>query len=360
MDYYEILGVSRDASQSEIKSAYRKLSKKYHPDKVKGDKTSDDKYKQINRAYEALSDPKKKQAYDQFGSEDGPPFDFAQGKQSGGQGGFGGFSGGSAGFEGFGDIFETFFGGSRGQARTRDQRGRTIQVRAVVSMEEAFHGVTKKIRIKTHLACSSCNGSGSKKGSKQVSCSTCNGTGQITKTAQSFFGVVQQSMMCDSCQGSGKIPESPCSSCSGEGRVVSQEDVKVEIPPGIDTGQTLRVKEKGEAGRQGAPAGDLHVVVEVQSDSRLTRNRNDLHTEVFVSVPDAVLGTEIKIETFGGSVTLKVPAGTQPGQTLRVKGKGMPVLNSSRHGDLYVTVQVEVPKRTSRDERKLWENLRRG
>ena len=351
MDYYEILGVSRDASPSEIKGAYRKLSKKYHPDKVKGDKGSEDKYKQINRAYEALSDPKKKQAYDQFGSEDGPQF-------GGGQGGFSGFSGGGAGFEGFGDIFDTFFGGGRGQTRTRDQRGRTIQVGVVVSMEEAFHGTTKKIRIKTHISCSSCKGSGVKKGSKQKSCSTCNGIGQVTRSAQSFFGVVQQSMMCESCKGSGKVPESPCSSCGGEGREVGQEEIKVEIPPGINTGQTLRVSGKGEAGRQGAGAGDLHVVVDVQPDSRLNRNRDDLHTEVNVSAADAVLGTEIKIETFGGSVTLKVPAGTQPGQTLRVKGKGMPVLSSSRHGDLYVTVEVEIPKRVGRKEKGLWEELR--
>lgn len=349
MDYYQTLGLSRDASADDIKKAYRKLSKEYHPDKHKGDKKAEEKYKQINRAYEALSDPKKKQAYDQFGSEDGPQF--------GGAGGFSGFGGGAQSFGGFGDIFETFFGGRRGGGAAR-QQGRTLEVQIAISLEDAFNGTRKTIRLKKMAACSSCKGSGQKKGSKSVNCSTCNGTGQVTKTAQSFFGVIQQSMICEKCRGAGKIPEKPCGECAGEGRVKKSEEVTVDIPAGINDGQTLRIRGKGEAGRQGTEAGDLYVHIRVAQDPNLVRDGNDLRAKVKIPVPDAVLGTEVKIKTFEGDVKVKIPAGTQPGQILRVKGSGMPVVNSSRRGDLFVHVVVEVPKKMGRGERKKWEDLR--
>ena len=359
MDYYQTLGLSRDASADDIKKAYRKLSKEYHPDKHKGDKKAEEKYKQINRAYEALSDPKKKQAYDQFGSEDGPQFGGAGG--GGGFGGFGGFGSGG-GFEsagGFGDIFETFFGGRRGGGGSREQ-GRTLEIQIAISLEDAFNGTRKTIRLKKMAACSSCSGSGQKKGSKSINCTTCNGTGQVTKTAQSFFGVIQQSMICEKCRGAGKVPEKPCGECSGEGRVKKSEEVVVDVPAGINDGQTLRIRGKGEAGRVGSEAGDLYVHIRVAPDARLVRDGNDLRAEVRIPVPDAVLGTEVKIKTFEGDVKVKIPAGTQPGQILRVKGSGMPVVNSSRRGDLFVHVVVEVPKRVGRNEKKLWEGLRNG
>lgn len=349
MDYYEILGVSRDASQNDVKKAYRTLSKKYHPDKHKGEKEAEEKYKQINRAYECLSDPKKKQAYDQFGSEDGPQFG----------GGGGSPFGGGQGFEGFGDIFETFFGGGRGAQRASANRhGRDAEVVVRISLKEAYTGATKNIRIKKFVSCKACLGAGSKKGSKNVSCSTCGGAGQVAKTVQSFFGVIRQNVVCDSCKGVGRVPESPCDTCHGEGRARGSEEVTVEIPSGISSGQTLRVREKGEVGRQGAKAGDLYVHVEVAADANLMRNGDDLRTRISINAPDAALGTQIQVKNISGDVTLKILAGTQPGQVLRVRGKGMPVLNASRHGDLYVEVIVEVPKKLGKKEKKLWEDLR--
>lgn len=343
MDYYQILGISKGASPDEIKKAYRSLSKEWHPDKHKGDKAAEEKYKQINRAYEALSDPKKKQAYDQFGNEDGPQFG------GGGQNPFG------AG--GFGDIFETFFGGNRG-GRPRDERGRDAEVAIEISLEESFHGISKTIRLRKFVACETCGGSGDTKGASKATCKTCGGTGQVVRTVQSFFGTLQQSTLCDACHGAGKVSEKPCKTCAGAGRVQGSEEILVSVPAGIDTGQRLRIRGRGEAGSHGAPAGDLYVEIAVKKDPRFERRGDDLLHEIAVPVTDAVLGGEVTIKTFEDPVTLKIPAGTQPKQILRVKGKGMPVLNTSRRGDLYVTVNVEVPTKISRGERKLWEELR--
>ena len=345
MDYYQILGVSKNASPEEIKKAYRTLSKEWHPDKHKGDKTAEEKYKQINRAYEALSDPKKKQSYDQFGNEDGPQF-------SGG-----GFGQGPFGAGGFGDIFETFFGGNRG-GRPRDERGRDAEVAIEVTLEEAFHGVKKTMRLRKLTPCETCGGSGDTKGSAKVTCKTCGGTGQVVRTVQSFFGTLQQSTLCDTCLGSGKTSENPCKTCAGEGRVQGSEEVVVEVPSGIQTGQRLRIRGKGEAGRHGTSAGDLYVEISVREDPRFRREGDDVHLEQTISIAEAVLGRDMTIETFEDPVKLKIPAGTQPKQVLRVKGRGMPVLSSSRRGDLYVTVNIEVPTKLSRSERKLWEELR--
>jgi molecular chaperone DnaJ len=354
VNYYQILGVSKDSSQSDIKKAYRKLSKEWHPDKHKGDKKAEDKYKQINRAYECLSNSGKKQAYDQFGSEDGPQFGGGGGGNPFG-GGFQGFQGGGGGF---GDIFETFFGGGRGRTNPSDVQGRDVEARINISMEDSYHGTTQAIRMKKHVQCETCTGSGAKKGSKKINCHECNGTGQVTRTVQSFFGAISQSMMCEVCRGSGKLPESPCGKCSGEGRAIDLEEITVDIPAGIDDGQTLRVPGKGEAGRQGSQSGDLYVRISVSSDKRFMRAGDDLKIEKVISVADAVLGTEEEIETFSGKVKVKVPAGTQPDQILRIKSKGMPVLNTSRFGDLFVMVKIEVPKKVSRKERDMWESLR--
>lgn len=359
MDYYKILGVSRSASQDEIKKAYRTLSKEWHPDKYRSSgseqkrKDAEEKYKEINRAYECLSDPKKKQTYDQYGSEEGPQF-------GGGGGGFSGFGNGfQGGASGFGDIFETFFGGAGG-GRAREERGRDAEVAIEISLEDSFHGTTKTIRLKKSVVCTTCNGSGDTKGSSKVTCKTCDGTGQVTKRVQSFLGVIQQSVICSECRGSGKISEKPCATCSGEGRTRGSEDVSVEVPRGIQDGQTLRIRGKGESGRQGTPAGDLFVHIRIHPDARFEREGDDLKISHTIAVVDAVLGTEADIPTFDGTVTLKIPAGTQPNQVLRVKGKGMPILSSSRMGDLYVTIEIAVPKKLDRKERKLWEELRGG
>jgi len=357
MDYYEVLGIKKGASPEDIKKAYRRLSKENHPDRHKGDKTIEEKYKQINRAYEVLSDPKKKQMYDQFGSEDGP---------------FGGVHAehgrstqgapfGAQGFEGFGDIFETFFGGGgAGGRRQADTRGRDVEVRIEISLLESFQGTKKTLRVRKMVVCETCKGTGDKEGSKKISCPECRGTGQVTRTAQSFFGMIQQSMMCEKCKGSGKIPETPCAKCKGEGRVQGEEEITVDIPRGIAHGQTLRVRGKGEAGRQGTAAGDLFVNVGVRPDPRFDRDDADLHVTTPLSILDAVLGATIAIETLDGKVDLKIPEGTQPEQIFRIKGHGMPVLSSSRFGDLYVHVRLDVPKKLSRAERKMWEELRKG
>jgi len=357
-DFYEVLGVERNASQEDIKSAYRKLSKEWHPDKHKGEKEAEQKYKKINEAYETLGNPKKRQMYDQFG---------AAGAQAGaGFSGFEGFQGfrgfGAEDLGGFSDIFESFFGGGRGtRARAqREQRGGDIEVAITVPFDDVVHGAKRTLSLRKQQKCSVCDGRGAQPGSKTVSCSTCGGTGQVTRTVQSFFGTLQQNSVCTECHGSGTVPEEACKRCGGEGRVDEVASVTVEVPAGIQDGQTLRLRGQGHAGRQKAAAGDLFIHVRVEEDARFERDGDDVRSEQMISVPDAVLGTEIEVETVHGGVRLKVPAGTQPAQVFRLKGKGMPVLGSSRHGDHYVTVQVEIPRKLSRREKQLleeWKNV---
>ncbi len=356
-DYYAILGVSKSSSESEIKQAYRKLSKELHPDKHKGDKSKEDKFKEVNEAYEVLSDPKKKQAYDQFGSTDGSsPF---------GGGGFGGFSG--QGFDpsqfnggDFSDLFESFFGGGGGRRqRTADPRGRDVQAEVVIDFTEAVTGKEQMISMKAQVACSECEGSGNESGSKLVTCSECGGTGAVQRTTNSLFGQIRQSVQCSRCKGTGKIPEKPCRKCDGEGRVLEKKTVSVHIPAGIDDGQTLRIKGEGEAGQRGSASGDLLVRVRVQPDRRFERDGDDIRGTLSLKLIDAVLGADVSVETVHGPVTMTIPAGTQPGQILRIKGKGMPVVNSSRTGDHYVTVDIVVPTKLSREEKRLWEELRK-
>ena len=350
-DFYHTLGLSRDADEAAIKKAYRDLSKKWHPDKHKGDKEAEAKFKDINEAYEVLGNKQRRAQYDQFGSTGGP----------GGQGfDFSGFQSGE--FSGLGDIFESFFGGGGGfsQRRQADQRGGDMQVRIQVDFMESVSGTKKTMKLDRLIACDACGGSGAEKDAKTVTCRECGGTGQITRTAQSFFGTIQQSVLCSSCQGAGTVPDKKCTSCQGEGRRKASKEVTVEIPAGIHDGQTIRVSGQGEAGRQGAPAGDLYVIIQVKADPRFHRQGDDIQSEATISVPDAILGTTITVETVQGETTLKVPEGTQSGQVLRLKGKGMPILNSSRHGDHYVTVAVSIPKKLSRAEKKLieeWKNL---
>ncbi|MBM3230882.1 molecular chaperone DnaJ [Candidatus Peregrinibacteria bacterium] len=353
-DYYQILGLSRDASAADIKKAYRDLSKQWHPDKHKGDKSAEAKFKEINEAYEALGNPDKKSRYDQFGTTGGP--------QGGGFGGFdfSGFQNGN--FEGgLGDIFESFFGGGGGGARrgARSERGRDLQIGVAVEFSDAVTGVRKTVTVERLVVCKECDGKGSAKGTQMKTCERCKGTGQITRTAQSFFGTIQQSVLCDLCKGAGKVPEKPCGTCDGQGRRRESSALTLDIPAGIDDGQTLRVTGQGEAGVRGAPAGDLYVEISVRSDKRFTRDGSDIKTDLHVRVPDAALGTDVSVETVTGKTTLRVPAGTQSGQVLRIKGKGMPVLNSSRFGDHYVRVVVDIPAKLSREEKKLMEEWRK-
>lgn len=357
-DFYAILGVSKSASETEIKQAYRKLSKELHPDKHKGDKGKEAKFKEVNEAYEVLSDPKKKENYDRFGSAD-------FGGMGGGGQGFGGFQGGFQGFDpsqfsdmGFGDMFESFFGGQ--SRRGNDGRGRTVQVDIEVPFAATVTGDVHRVTFKTHVTCSECSGNGGSPGAKIVTCTECGGTGAVTRNTRSIFGAIQQSVVCPTCHGSGKIPEKPCKKCKGEGRVSEQKSLDIRIPAGIDDGQSLRLKGEGEAGRQGAAAGDLLVRVQVKPDARFVREGDDIRSSVSITVIDAVLGTEKDIETVHGKKKISIPAGTQPGQVLRLKGEGMPVVNTSKRGDHYATIDIAVPTKLSREEKKLYEELKKS
>ncbi|MFH0770077.1 MAG: molecular chaperone DnaJ [Candidatus Peregrinibacteria bacterium] len=358
-DFYSVLGVAKEASKEEVKKAYRRLSKELHPDKHPGDKEAERKFKEINEAYEVLSDPEKRQQYDQFGTTAGP------GGQ-GGPGGFGGFD--FSGFQGFsngdfgglGDLFEGFFsGGGRGRKQKVSDRGGDREARLSVPFMDAVHGAEKQIMIDRLTQCGACSGSGGAKDSSLKDCEACGGTGQRTEASQSFFGVIRRSFACDACSASGKVHAKPCGACKGEGRLREHSAVSVQIPAGIQTGQTLRVNGYGDAGRRGDEAGDLYLHIEVEEDRRFQRDGDDIRTALSVSVVDAILGAEKEIETVHGRKTLKIPAGTQPGQVFRMKGKGMPILSSSRTGDHYTEVKVIIPEKLSRAEREVVEQWKK-
>jgi molecular chaperone DnaJ len=371
-DPYEILGVSKNASDADIKQAYRKLSKEWHPDKHPSTRSTgsgqvgsgqakreaEEKYKEINQAYELLSDPKRRQMYDQFGHAGG---------RAGSGFGFGGVDPSEfmSAFGGFEDILETFFGSGFGvfagggvrRSRVQEQ-GRDMEVAVRVPFESVVSGGTQEVTMRKHALCSDCGGMGSREREELKDCSKCDGKGVTVKIHRSFLGVIERQSACEHCGGSGRVMENPCRSCGGEGRREEKTTITVRIPPGVDSGTTLRLSGEGEAGRRGAKAGDLYVHVDVEGDPRFEREGSDIRSRVRVRVEDAVLGAEIPIETVHGEVIVKIPEGTQPGQVIRLKGKGLPVLSSSRHGDHYVEVLVEIPKRLSRSERKLWEELR--
>lgn len=357
-DPYSVLGLERSASADDIKKAYRRLSKEWHPDKHKGQKDAESKFKEINEAYETLSDPDKKRTYDQFGRMGGQP----GGGGGGGAGGFdfSGFQGGMGDMGDIGDLFENFFGGQRGGGRRRTQgQDRTIGVE--IDLRDTLEKKTVQLRLTRVRSCDTCAGSGAAKGAKTVTCKTCGGTGQVTRVAQSIFGSVQQRSVCNECHGAGTIPETPCPTCKGEGRASKTENVSIDIPAGIDDGQQLRLQGQGDAGLRGQPAGDLYVTIRVKPDPRFEREGADLKSSVTVSAIDAILGAEIDVETVQGSSTITLPAGTQPGQVLRLKGKGLPELNRSRHGDHYAEIVVEIPTKLSKQERKIleeWKNIR--
>jgi molecular chaperone DnaJ len=342
-ELYSVLGVSKDASAEDIKKAYRKMSKEWHPDRHKGDKAAEEKFKEINQAYEILSDPQRKAQYDQFGST---------GNQGPG-GGFGGFD--FSGFQNgadFGDLFENFFGG---RARQQERESTDMEIEIAIDLVDSVVGSQKTVRLSRLIACDTCDGKGAEPGSAIVTCSVCGGTGQTVHTVNSFFGQIQQRGVCRNCKGSGKVPEKPCHTCKGDGRVQKSSDVQIEIPKGIDHGQTLRVRGEGNAGLRGEGTGDLYVHIRIRNDARFVREGSDIRSQTAVPVIDALLGGEVTIETVHGSTTVQIPEGTQPGQILRIRGKGMPVLGSSRMGDHYVELLVDIPKKLSRKERKILE-----
>ena len=343
-DYYEVLGLQKGASENDIKRAYKRLASKHHPDKNQGSKEAEEKFKEINEAYEVLGDDQKRAAYDQYGH--------AAFEQGGDAGGFGGGFGGADFGDMFGDIFGDIFGGG-GRGRQRVVRGEDLRYDLEITLEEAVKGTTKDIQINTLAHCDSCGGSGAEKGSKVETCPNCHGSGRIRRQ-QGFF--VSESI-CPTCHGSGKKIEKPCRSCHGEGRVHKKENLSVKIPAGVDTGNQLRLAGKGAAGENGAPAGDLYVVIHVREHNIFERDGNNLYCEVPISFATAALGGEIEVPTLDGRVKLKIPAETQTGKLFRMRGKGVASTRSGYAGDLICRIVVETPVNLTSEQKELLQKL---
>jgi len=334
-DYYEILGVNRDADEEEIKKAYRKLAVKHHPDKNPGDKAAEENFKELSEAYEALSDPQKRAAYDQYGHAAFDP------RARMGRAGPGSFHDPFEIFRevfGGGNIFDEFFGASRNDP-TQPQRGNDLRYDLEISFEEAAMGCDKEISVTKPERCDVCQGSGVESGSKTKTCSTCQGRGQVI-SSRGIFSIAQT---CPHCQGAGRVVEKPCKNCRGAGRRDHASKIKLRIPAGVDTGSRLRSVGSGEAGMRGGPPGDLYVVLHIRAHELFQRDGDDLLCEVPVSFVQAALGTEVEVPTLNGNALLKIPAGTQPGAMFRLKGKGVKNLQGYGHGDLHVRIDVEVP-----------------
>lgn len=352
-DYYEVLGVSKDASPEEIKKAYRQKAIQYHPDKNPGDKESEEKFKEAAEAYEVLSNSEKKQRYDQFG-------------HAGMGNGAGGFSGQNMNmddiFSMFGDIFGGHFGGFGGfggSSRGRQQRvnrGQNLRVKVKLNLQEIAKGSEKKIKVKKYVACNTCNGTGAKDGSYST-CSTCHGSGQVTRVSNTFLGQMQTTSACPTCGGEGKIITNKCTTCYGEGIVQGEEVISLNIPAGVAEGMQLSVSGRGNAARRGGINGDLIVLIEEEEHPELIRDEQDLIYNLFLNFPDLALGTTVEIPTVEGKVKVKIDAGTQSEKILRLRGKGLPDVNGYRKGDILVKVHAWIPTRLTADEKKLLEKL---
>lgn len=349
-DFYEVLGVSRSATDDEIKKAYRKLAKKYHPDLNPDDSSAEQKFKEVSEAYEILSDKEKRSRYDQFGHAGVDP-NFGAGGGAGGFGGFGGFDMGDI----FGDIFGGGFGGFGGRSSTRrgPKRGSDVNTEITITFEEAVFGCEKEISLYRIETCPDCNGSGAQPGTEVTTCSVCGGRGQVTTTQRTILGNMQTVTTCSACGGKGKVAKEPCSKCAGKGRVRKSRKIKVKIPAGIDNGQTISLGGQGNAGEQGAPNGDLYVSVYVKPSQTFERNGFDVSYKMDISFAEAALGASVEVPTLDGKVKYEIPEGTQPGTVFRFKGKGIPYLKRSGRGDQYVMVNVVVPKHLSAKQKEL-------
>lgn len=333
-EYYDRLGVSKDASQDEIKRAYRKMSKKYHPD-INKEPGAEEKYKEVQEAYETLSDDQKRAAYDQYGP-DGANAGF------GGQGGFGGFDGG-AGFGGFEDIFSSFFGGGASRNPNAPRQGDDLQYRVNLSFEEAVFGAEKEVHYNREATCKTCSGSGAKPGTSPVTCGRCHGQGVINVDTQTPLGVMRRQVTCDVCHGTGQEIKDPCQTCHGTGHEKQSHKVSAKIPAGVETGQQIRLAGQGEAGFNGGPYGDLFVIINVNPSDKFTRDGSTIYYTLNISFVQAALGDTVEVPTVHGNVEMTIPAGTQTGKTFRLKGKGAPRLRGGSQGDQHVTVKIVTP-----------------
>ena len=354
-DYYEVLGVSKSATPEELKKAYRKLALQYHPDRNPGNKEAEEKFKEAAEAYEVLSNPEKRQRYDQFG--------FA------GMGGAGGYSGQGMSmddiFSQFGDLFADFglgsffgggFGGGSRSSGTVRERGGNIRVKVKMNLQEIEKGAKKKIKVSKYVTCDHCHGSGSEDGSTDT-CPTCKGRGQVIRTVNSFLGQMQTASTCPNCGGTGKVIKNKCTHCHGDGIVKGEEVIDIDIPAGVGEGMQLTMRGKGGAGPHNGINGDLYVLIEEEKHPELERDGSNLIYNLFISVPQAILGTEAEVPTVSGKVRVKIVPGTQSGKILRLRGKGLPVVNGYGNGDLLVYVNVWIPKKLSKDEEKVLQGL---
>ena len=332
-EYYDRLGVSKDASQDEIKRAYRKMSKKYHPD-INKEPGAEEKYKEVQEAYETLSDDQKRAAYDQYGPDGANGF--------GGQGGFGGFDGG-AGFGGFEDIFSSFFGGGATRNPNAPRQGDDLQYRVNLSFEEAIFGAEKEVHYNRDATCKTCSGSGAKPGTSPVTCGRCHGQGVINVDTQTPLGMMRRQVTCDVCHGTGQEIKEPCQTCHGTGHEKQSHKVSVKIPAGVETGQQIRLAGQGEAGFNGGPYGDLFVIINVNPSDKFTRDGSTIYYTLNISFVQAALGDTVEVPTVHGNVEMTIPAGTQTGKTFRLKGKGAPRLRGGSQGDQHVTVKIVTP-----------------
>jgi molecular chaperone DnaJ len=355
-DYYEILGVDKNASEQDLKSAFRRLAKEHHPDRNPGNKSAEQKFKEINEAYEALKDPQKRAAYDRFGHAA-----FEGGMGGRGPGGAGGFGPdfASSMSDIFDDLFGEFMGGRRGsgqRARSGRERGADVRYNMEISLQEAYAGKNAQVRVPTSVACETCSGTGAKVGTKPVSCHTCAGLGKV-RASQGFFTIERT---CPSCQGRGEVIDDPCPGCSGAGRVTKERTLSVNIPAGVEDGTRIRLAGEGEAGLRGGPPGDLYIFLSIKPHPFFQRDGADIFCKVPISMTTAALGGQVDVPTLEGiSTRVRIPEGTESGKQFRLKGKGMPVLRSKSTGDMYLQVDVETPKNLSRRQRELLEEFER-
>lgn len=340
-EFYDTLGVSKNATQDEIKKAYRKLSKQYHPDLNKA-ADAEENYKKVQEAYDTLGDEQKRASYDQFGAAG------ANGGFGGDQGGFSGFQ--SGGFGGFEDIFSSFFGEGRQSNPSAPRQGDDLQYRINLKFEEAIFGVEKEIKYNREDLCQTCGGSGAKPGTKPTTCSKCGGRGQINVDRQTPLGMMRSTITCDVCHGTGQEIKNKCTACRGTGHEKRAHTVKVKVPAGVETGQQMRLQNQGEAGFNGGPFGDLYVRFQVEASKQFKRDGSEIFFEMPINFIQAVLGDEVEVATVHGNVKLKIPAGTQTGTNFRLRGKGAPKLRGSGNGDEHVVVNIEVPKKLTKEQ----------